>query len=54
MFLLSFPSGGPMIDGLRRKLIVTGSPYVLVYRTSGNDIEILRLFHQSEDWRAKL
>lgn len=53
-FLVPFPHGGPTLSGEQRKLLVTGTPYLLIYRRSDTDIEILRLFHESEDWQTKL
>lgn len=51
---MRFPDGGPTLSGERRKLLVTGTPYLLIYRRSDTGIEILRLFHESEDWQSKL
>ena len=53
-FLVQFPQGGPVLTGDHRKLLVTGTPYLLIYRRSDTGIEILRLFHESEDWQSKL
>jgi addiction module RelE/StbE family toxin len=48
--LLDFPQSGRAgnIPGTR-ELIVTGLPYLVVYRVSSNTVEILRVLHTSMD-----
>jgi toxin ParE1/3/4 len=33
-----------------RELVLTGLPYLAVYRLRGDSIEILRLLHGAQDW----
>ncbi len=33
-----------------RELVVSGLPYVIPYRVSGNQVQILRIFHTSRKW----
>lgn len=49
--LSTFPeSGRPgQITGTR-ELIVPGLPYIVVYRITGDKVQILRVFHTSQDW----
>ena len=49
--LQQFPNSGRagQIDGTR-ELFVPGFPYVLIYRVDSNAVEILRVFHTSQDW----
>lgn len=47
--LIEFPrSGRPGAVRGTRKLVVAGSPYLLVYRLKGDDVVIVRLFHTSQ------
>jgi toxin ParE1/3/4 len=48
--LAEFPASGPegTVQGTR-EVVVTGLPYVLVYRVVGSEVHILRLFHQKQD-----
>jgi toxin ParE1/3/4 len=48
--LAEFPYSGR--NGTRegtRELVVTGLPYLLVYRIVGSEVQILRLFHDKEN-----
>jgi toxin ParE1/3/4 len=49
--LRQFPqSGRPgQLEGTR-ELVVPGFPYVIVYRVDAAAVEILRVFHTSQDW----
>lgn len=33
-----------------RELVVPGTPYLLIYRASGEIVEILRVLHGAQDW----
>ena len=33
-----------------RELVVSGTPYVIVYRVLADTVEVLRVFHTSQDW----
>lgn len=35
-----------------RELVVSGLPYVVVYRVNGDTVEILRVVHMSMNWVA--
>jgi toxin ParE1/3/4 len=36
-----------------RELVVTGRPYLIVYRIRGEAVTILRVMHTSRDWRPR-
>jgi toxin ParE1/3/4 len=42
--------GRPGIEPDTRHLIVQRTPYLIVYRVSGNRVEILRVWHGRRDW----
>ena len=46
-----FPDSGRQgqIEGTR-ELIVSGLPYIVIYRISNETVQILRIFHTSQDW----
>lgn len=48
--LLDFPESGRMgqVPGTR-EIVVAGLPYLVVYRVSGEAVEILRVFHTSQE-----
>jgi len=48
--LLDFPESGRVgqVPGTR-ELIVANLPYIVLYRVSGDVVEILRVFHTSQD-----
>jgi addiction module RelE/StbE family toxin len=48
--LARFPQSGRIgqAEGTR-ELLVTGLPYIVVYRVRGDDVEILRVFHMAMD-----
>ncbi|MEN2747720.1 type II toxin-antitoxin system RelE/ParE family toxin [Sphingomonas sp. T9W2] len=48
--LNSFPNAGRPISGGSRVLRVRGAPYLLIYRTLPDQVEILRIRHDREDW----
>lgn len=51
-FLAANPFAGPRLDEAdRRKWVVKGTPYILLYRPAGEDLLILRVQHNRQDWR---
>jgi toxin ParE1/3/4 len=49
--LVDFPQSGCTGQGPgTRELVVTGLPYVVVYRVTSNAVEIFRVFHTSLNW----
>ncbi|PZQ61208.1 MAG: type II toxin-antitoxin system mRNA interferase toxin, RelE/StbE family [Sphingomonas taxi] len=51
-FLVDFPHGGrPHRDGTRI-LRVLGTPYLIRYRIKEERMEVLRVYHEREDWIA--
>ncbi len=52
-FLENFPRGGrPTREG-NRILRVIQSPHLIIYRLAGDNVEILRIRHESEDWQIE-
>ena len=50
--LSHFPSRGrPGRETGTRELILTGLPYVIVFRTGDQLIEILRIYHGAQNWK---
>jgi toxin ParE1/3/4 len=49
--LSRFPAVGRVgeVPGTR-ELVITGTPYFLVYRVRGDRPEILRVFHSKQQW----
>jgi toxin ParE1/3/4 len=48
--LAQFPHSGRLGQAeTTRELVVTGLPYVVVYRIRGNEVEVLRVFHMAMD-----
>lgn len=54
IFLAKTPKGAPALKDEKRKLIVLGTPYILIYRIVEDGLEILRLFHERQDWHSTL
>ena len=53
-FLADFPRGGrPMMSKEYRVLRVHDTPYLLAYRITETKCEILRVFHEREDWHLE-
>ena len=46
----SFPGVGRPISGGSRVLRVRGAPYLLIYRSLPDHVEILRVRHDREAW----
>ena len=36
------------------KLVITSLPHIVVYRLSNEAVEILRVFHTSQDWPEQM
>lgn len=53
-FLLNFPRGGrPLGPPDYRLLRVFDTPYLIAYRVKNDQVEILRVFHEREDWHLE-
>lgn len=52
-FLENFPHGGRPDKSGVRVLLVFNTPYLILYRIVGEDVEILRVRHQREDWQVE-
>lgn len=51
-FLLSSPEAGPRIGWKDwRKWAVSGTPYILLYRSDGHGIRVQRVRHNRENWK---
>jgi toxin ParE1/3/4 len=50
--LENFPERGPHIDNGVRKLLVPDTPYIILYRLTGADIDVARIYHNRENWRS--
>lgn len=50
--LARFPASGRIgeVAGTR-ELVVPHLPFVVVYRLEDNEIQVLRVFHDSQDWQ---
>lgn len=48
--LLDYPRIGRALDEPFRVLGVRGTPYLLVYRLRGGEVEIIRIRHSRENW----
>ena len=33
-----------------RELVITGSPYIVVYQVTGDQVEVARIIHGAQDW----
>jgi toxin ParE1/3/4 len=51
-FLVDTPHAGPIVKHDRRKWRVPGTQYVIVYIAVSDGIEVLRVHHGRENWRA--
>jgi toxin ParE1/3/4 len=49
--LENFPQRGSQINHDVRKLLVPETPYIILYRLFAADIEVVRVFHNRENWR---
>jgi toxin ParE1/3/4 len=50
--LRDFPASGRngTVPGTR-EVVVPGLPYLLVYRVTDNEVQIIRIFHTAMEWR---
>jgi toxin ParE1/3/4 len=52
--LLEYPElGRPGRMPMTRELVVTGTPYLLIYTIRGQIVEIVRVLHGAQDWPPK-
>ena len=52
--LSDFPGASSRLKDDRRKAVIPGTPHLIVYRDQGDCIEILRLFHERQDWKSAI
>lgn len=52
--LRDFPGSGPDVHRGLRSVGVLNTNYALVYRITGEEVEILRIRHNRENWREEL
>lgn len=45
------PLIGSPLDRSRRKSLVVGTSYLVIYRPATDGITVLRIYHQSQNWR---
>lgn len=51
-FLQEFPTMGRILDfDQNRKLTVSGTPYIVIYRIKQMTIQILRVLHTARNWQ---
>jgi addiction module RelE/StbE family toxin len=53
-YLVSYPNigrEGRLADS--RELVVTGTPFLVIYRVRNRGIQILRVLHHAHRWRSK-
>jgi plasmid stabilization system protein ParE len=54
-FLLDTPGGGTPVEGSnRRKWKVGRTPFLIIYRATHAELRVLRVVHQSQNWRPLL
>jgi toxin ParE1/3/4 len=52
--LQRFPASGRVGRwGATRELVVTHSPYVVIYRVRSGAVEVLRILHGAQEWPPK-
>ena len=51
--LEDFPRSGRPIGEGNRVLRVINSPHLIIYRIADDNLEILRIRHESEDWQIE-
>jgi len=52
-FLADHPRAGPEIELGTRKWSVPTTDFIMVYRIVGAAIEVLRVYHAAQNWRAE-
>jgi toxin ParE1/3/4 len=52
-FLADNPYAGSRLGRTVRKWPVRRSPFILIYRVKADTVEILRVRHERENWRAQ-
>ena len=53
-YLLDFPEiGRPGDRRGTRELVVTGTPYIVVYEVEDPTVRILRVWHTRQDWKRR-
>lgn len=53
-FIESFPHGGAPVSEALRKLRVPNTGFIILYRLEREGTEIVRVFHEREDWQNEL
>jgi toxin ParE1/3/4 len=54
-FLLQTPGGGTPLEGsTSRKWKLGRTPFLIIYRATRDELRILRVVHQSRNWRSSL
>jgi toxin ParE1/3/4 len=53
-FLQDFPHGGPPVGNNLRKLRIHDTPYLIVYRIQKSGIDVVRVFHERQDWQSEI
>jgi toxin ParE1/3/4 len=53
-FLTDFPHGGSPISDDLRKLRVPDTGYIMIYRLIPGATEVVRVFHEREDWQNEI
>jgi toxin ParE1/3/4 len=53
-FLEGFPHGGSPLSDRLRKLRVPDTGYIIMYRLRTGITEVVRVFHEREDWQNEL
>ena len=52
-FLLDWPNAGSIVgDDGHRKWPIKKTPYILIYKVAGQNVHILRVYHERQDWNA--
>lgn len=52
--MLDYPRIGRAVQEPFRVFGVRGTPYVVIYRLRGTDVEIIRIRHGREDWLGQI
>jgi len=49
--LRKFPKRGPLRDAATHSMRVPQTPYILVYRVLDDRVQVIRIFHDRQNWR---